>query len=61
MYLPFVRAKSQRNASGEDSFEHSLDFAQARGDWPDVLAEYGAWHTAKGYWPNETPLGEVKT
>ena len=21
---------------------------------------YCAWHTAKGYWPNETPLGQVK-
>ena len=21
---------------------------------------YCAWHQAKGYWPNETPLGQVK-
>ena len=21
--------------------------------------EYMAWHKAKGYWPNETPFGEV--
>ena len=22
--------------------------------------EYCQWHTAKGYWPNETPMGELK-
>ena len=60
MEFPFVRTKSQRNTSGDDSFEHSLGFAQARGAGTDVLAEYETWHAAKGYWPNETPLGQVK-
>lgn len=27
---------------------------------PDLYAEYCQWHAAKGYWPNETPLGEIK-
>lgn len=24
-----------------------------------TLDEYEAWHAAKGYWPNETPWGEL--
>lgn len=26
----------------------------------DAVQEYMAWHKAKGYWPNETPMGQVK-
>lgn len=29
-------------------------------DRDSLLQEYEAWHAAKGYWPNETPLGELK-
>ena len=25
-----------------------------------LFEAYCAWHQAKGYWPNETPLGQVK-
>lgn len=25
----------------------------------DAVREYMSWHQAKGYWPNETPFGEV--
>jgi hypothetical protein len=25
----------------------------------EAVQEYMAWHKAKGYWPNETPFGEV--
>ena len=27
---------------------------------PELYAEYCQWHAAKGYWPNETPLGVLK-
>lgn len=27
---------------------------------PELYSEYCQWHEAKGYWPNETPLGEIK-
>ena len=27
---------------------------------PELYAEYCQWHAAKGYWPNETPLGILK-
>jgi hypothetical protein len=26
---------------------------------PDFYAEYCDWHEAKGYWPNETPMGRL--
>lgn len=33
---------------------------QRAGDADALYREYEAWHGAKGYWPNETPMGEVK-
>lgn len=33
---------------------------QRAGDADALYREYEAWHAAKGYWPNETPLGEIK-
>ncbi|WP_295977991.1 hypothetical protein [uncultured Variovorax sp.] len=43
----------------EWAIDYALRFAGQRGD--DVLmGDYSTWHTAKGYWPNETPLGVLK-
>lgn len=53
-------AERMRNTSGKDSMEHALDYVRGMGAAPDVLQAYEAWHTNKGYWPNETPYGEVK-
>ena len=50
------------NPDGRDSKEWALEIAtdmqSAMGD-EALMAAYVAWHTAKGYWPNETPLGEA--
>ena len=27
---------------------------------PEVFADYCDWHEQKGYWPHETPMGELK-
>lgn len=39
-------------------------FLQLRGRLPagpeGLWDDYRSWHEAKGYWPNETPMGEVK-
>lgn len=51
-------AERLRNTSGKDSMEHALDFIKARGEGLDVFDSYVQWHTAKGYWPGETPMGE---
>ena len=53
-------AERMRNTSGKDSMDHALDYVRGMGAAPDLLQAYEAWHTAKGYWPNETPLGDAK-
>ena len=53
-------AEAMRNVSGKDSLLHAMDFVESKGGGQDVFDGYAAWHTAKGYWPNETPMGEVK-
>ena len=54
-------AERMRNTSGKDSHEHAWDYVRAAGESNDeLLTRYIDWHTAKGYWPNETPYGGVK-
>ena len=36
------------------------DWLQSHNDAQSLYAEYCQWHEAKGYWPNETPFGEIK-
>lgn len=36
------------------------EWSVQRGGEAQVLAEYCEWHADKGYWPNETPFGEIK-
>ena len=36
------------------------DWLQSHRDDQSLYTEYCQWHEAKGYWPNETPLGEIK-
>ena len=61
--LPFLppfqmfAAERMRNTSRHDSEQHAANFLRSRGAGLDVLEEYVRWHAAKGYWPNETPLG----
>lgn len=38
--------------------EYAVRRAAQRGD-QDLLEEYFAWHKRKGYWPKETPFGEL--
>lgn len=53
-------AERMRNTSGKDSQEHAVDYVRARGGGADVFQAYCEWHAAKGYWKNETPMGEVR-
>lgn len=43
-----------------DQDAYALHFATTSADGPALLQEYERWHAAKGLWPNETPLGQVK-
>lgn len=53
-------AERMRNTSGVDSEKHAAYFIRAKGAGQDLFDEYAAWHEAKGYWPNETPMGEIR-
>ena len=52
-------AERMRNTSGKDSELHAQDFIRSKGHEQDLFDEYAAWHKAKGYWSNETALGEL--
>lgn len=39
--------------------DYAVRYAGQRGDGA-LMADYNAWHGAKGHWPNETPLGVLK-
>ena len=54
-------AEKLRNVSGKDSLEHAIDVVEMHRDKINALMEdYCLWFEQKGYWPNETPWGEVK-
>ena len=43
-----------------NSLHHAEDVVREMGARQSTFDEYAAWHATKGYWPNETPMGEVK-
>ncbi len=48
--------------AGLPAFEMFMAERHARDDAPPSQAlydEYCQWHTDKGYWPNESPMGEL--
>ena len=65
--LPFLppfqmfAAEQMRNTSRHDAEQHAKNFLHSRGLGQDVLDEYMLWHAGKGYWPNETPFGALKS
>ena len=59
----FLAERDGPNQTGKNSQEWATAVAMrlgaAVGDQA-LFDAYAAWHEAKGYWPNETPLGQVK-
>ena len=59
----FLVERDGPNQTGKNSQEWAtgvaMRLAASVGDQA-LFDEYAAWHMAKGYWPNETPLGQVK-
>ena len=59
----FLAERDGPNQTGKNSQEWAtgvaLKMAAAVNDQA-LFDEYAAWHATKGYWPNETPLGQVK-
>lgn len=63
---PFQMFCCETRAQGEQGTHNIEDWIKQTIE-PEVLsdenklfAEFEAWHTAKGYWPNETVYGELK-
>lgn len=59
----FLAERDGPNQTGKNSQEWAtgvaMRLAASAGD-DALFGEYAAWHEAKCYWPNETPLGQVK-
>ena len=59
----FLAERDGPNQTGQNSQQWAtgvaMRLAASTGD-EALFGEYAAWHEAKGYWPNETPLGQVK-
>ena len=59
----FLAERDGPNQTGKNSQEWATGVAMrlaAAVNDQALFDEYAAWHAAKGYWPNETPLGQVK-
>ena len=59
----FLAERDGPNQTGQNSQQWAtgvaMRLAASVGD-DALFGDYAAWHQAKGYWPNETPLGQVK-
>ena len=59
----FLAERDGPNQTGQNSQQWATGVAMrlaAAVNDQALFDEYAAWHTAKGYWPGETPMGEAK-
>ena len=59
----FLAERDGPNQAGKNSQEWATEVAMrlAASVGDEALFDaYAAWHEAKGYWPGETPMGQVK-
>ena len=59
----FLAERDGPNQTGKNSQEWATGVAMrlaATTSDKALFDDYCAWHEAKGYWPNETPMGRVK-
>ena len=59
----FLAERDGPNQTGQNSQQWATGVAMrlaAAVNDQALFDEYAAWHAAKGYWPNETPMGQVK-
>ena len=55
--------ESALNRSDQDPEQFAYEFAvtRANNDGDEAFFQaYADWHERKGYWPDETPMGELK-
>lgn len=59
----FLTERDGPNQTGQNSQQWATGVAMrlaAAVNDQTLFDEYAAWHAAKGYWPNETPMGVAK-
>ena len=59
----FLAERDGPNQTGKNSQEWATGVAMrlaAAVNDQALFDEYAAWHTVKGYWPGETPMGVAK-
>ncbi len=59
----FLAERDGPNQTGQNSQQWATGVAMrlaATVNDQALFDEYAAWHAAKGYWPNETPMGVAK-
>ena len=59
----FLAERDGPNQTGQNSQQWATGVAMrlaAAVNDQALFDEYAAWHAEKGYWPNETPMGQVK-
>ena len=59
----FLAERDGPNQTGQNSQQWATGVAMrlaAAVNDQALFDEYAAWHTAKGYWPGETPMGEAE-
>ena len=59
----FLAERDGPNQTGQNSQQWATGVAMrlaAAVNDQALFDEYAAWHAAKGYWPNETPMGVAK-
>ena len=59
----FLAERDGPNQTGQNSQQWATGVAMrlaAAVNDQALFDEYAAWHEAKGYWPNETPMGVAK-
>lgn len=60
MFCCETRAQGEHGSHNVEDWIRDAIEPEVRNDENKLFKEFEAWHTAKGYWPNETVYGELK-
>ncbi|UUN99211.1 hypothetical protein I9054_007100 [Acinetobacter bereziniae] len=60
MFCYETRAQGEQGINNIEEWIKQTIEPEVLSDENKLFAEFEAWHTAKGYWPNETVYGELK-
>lgn len=60
MFCCETRAQGEQGTHNIEDWIKQIIEPEVLSDENKLFKEFEAWHTAKGYWPNETVYGELK-